>query len=292
MKPLPPFTTLQAFESAARLGNFTHAARERSLSHGAISRHISSLEAWCGQQLFERNGPQIKLSPAGKALQMRLAEPLQQLYGALGTNHRPLRQQLYVFSLVSFASTWLIPRLARFKGLNPHIDLKIVTDYSMTSLMPDTPAVALRFGFFESDGLIRHRLFSEVRLAVASPAWLTQYGNDPTNWPPEQMLRHTDSVWPARLKAANGSAVKFCAAGGFEFNDGLLTLQAAIEGLGVAWTRKRLAEPALRAGTLKIIPHTEIDADKAYWLAYRAELGDHLAIVAMRDWLFTEMLNP
>ncbi|MDU7867082.1 MAG: LysR family transcriptional regulator, partial [Pantoea sp.] len=44
-KKLPSSASLQAFEAAARHGNFARAAEELSLTEGAISRQIARLES-------------------------------------------------------------------------------------------------------------------------------------------------------------------------------------------------------------------------------------------------------
>jgi LysR family glycine cleavage system transcriptional activator len=70
---LPPLFTLQAFEAAARLGSFSRAADELSLTPGAISRQIRQLEDWSALTLFVRNGPRVSLTADGSALLLRLA---------------------------------------------------------------------------------------------------------------------------------------------------------------------------------------------------------------------------
>ena len=55
---IPPANALIAFESAARHGNFTLAARELRTSQSAVSRQIGSLETWLSARLFERSTPQ------------------------------------------------------------------------------------------------------------------------------------------------------------------------------------------------------------------------------------------
>ena len=45
---LPPLNAIKAFEAAARLGSFTRAAEELSVTHGAVSRQIRLLEEWLG----------------------------------------------------------------------------------------------------------------------------------------------------------------------------------------------------------------------------------------------------
>ena len=54
LRRLPPLNALKAFEAAGRHASFTRAAAELRVTHGAVSRHIQTLEAWLGVQLFDR----------------------------------------------------------------------------------------------------------------------------------------------------------------------------------------------------------------------------------------------
>jgi hypothetical protein len=61
---MPPLYALRAFETAARLGSFSKAAAALHVTPGAVSRHISTLEAWFDCQLFTRQGPKVTLTDA------------------------------------------------------------------------------------------------------------------------------------------------------------------------------------------------------------------------------------
>ena len=56
---LPPLTTLRAFEAAARLGSFSRAAEEISVTHSAVSHQVRALERALGTPLFQRNGKRV-----------------------------------------------------------------------------------------------------------------------------------------------------------------------------------------------------------------------------------------
>src|SRR3546814_16985661 len=56
MRPLPPLNALRAFEAAARLGSFSRAAEELGVTHGAVSRHVQTLEQFLGAALFRPQG--------------------------------------------------------------------------------------------------------------------------------------------------------------------------------------------------------------------------------------------
>ena len=68
IRRLPPLNAIKAFEAAARHGSFTRAAVELSVTHGAVSRQIRSLEEWLGVKLFLRTSRNAIPTEAGAAL--------------------------------------------------------------------------------------------------------------------------------------------------------------------------------------------------------------------------------
>jgi LysR family transcriptional regulator, glycine cleavage system transcriptional activator len=285
-KQLPPLASLQAFEAAAKLCNFTAAAKIRNMTHSGVSRHVQTVEHWCGVQLFKRNGPQIELTDAGRALQARLAEPLHLLHQAMQVpSDTPSSSPLHLLTLPSFAATWLVPRLPSFVKQHPGISLSLHTSYEFVSLPPSVPCVALRFGIFNRDGLHAEMLFPDRMIPVATARWLKTHGCDPRNWPAGQMLRHTQTPWPARLPSpGNARSMALPIADGIEMNDALILLQAAEIGLGVMWARERLAFDSIATGQLVALADFGVMSERSYWLAYRAELAEHHAVIAFRRW--------
>ena len=62
---IPNLSALQAFEASARLGSFSRAAEELSLTHSAVYRQVASLESRLGVQLFTRVRRRIVLTDHG-----------------------------------------------------------------------------------------------------------------------------------------------------------------------------------------------------------------------------------
>lgn len=240
---LPPLFSLQAFEAAARLGNFSRAAAELHLTPGAVSRQVRQLEGWCGQVLFERVGNQMRLTAEGRELLDRLGGPLAALHEAVYPEPEAARPTLQVATLGSLARAWLLPRLHRFIAAAPTVRLVVQTDYALVRPPPRVALVALRHGRPEDGGEV---LFGDRLLAVAAPAVARQLGGDATRWPAARLLSHVTGDAPLWLAAAGAAT----APAGPAFNDAGVTLDAAEAGLGVAVTRLSLALPRLRAGTL------------------------------------------
>jgi DNA-binding MarR family transcriptional regulator len=68
MTPILDSRKLLAFTTLARVGSFTHAARELHLTQSAVSHAIKSLEQDLECRLFDRLGRHVNLTAAGRQL--------------------------------------------------------------------------------------------------------------------------------------------------------------------------------------------------------------------------------
>ncbi|MFD0573941.1 LysR family transcriptional regulator [Kitasatospora gansuensis] len=59
---------LRYFAAIVDEGSFTAAARRLHVSQSGISTQVAKLESELGQQLLDRSGRQIRLTPAGEAV--------------------------------------------------------------------------------------------------------------------------------------------------------------------------------------------------------------------------------
>lgn len=73
---------LLAFATLARVGSFTQAARELSLTQSAVSHAIKALERDLGCRLFDRMGRSVAITPAGIQLLQRTEVILAQMQSA------------------------------------------------------------------------------------------------------------------------------------------------------------------------------------------------------------------
>src|SRR2546423_15137015 len=142
---LPPLDLLRGFDSAARHLSFTKAAAELFLTQSAVSRQIQALESFIGVPLFERRHKALALTDAGAAYHRTVAPILEQLRDAT----RRLRETrtghvLTVTTTVSFASLWLVPRLARFRKEHPNADVRIAATFEVVDLEREGIDLAIR----------------------------------------------------------------------------------------------------------------------------------------------------
>ena len=278
---LPPLFSLQAFEAAARLGNFSRAAAELHLTPGAISRQVRQLEDWCGQTLFERQGGGMRLTAEGREMHGRLGGPLAALHEAVYPEPAEARPSLQIATLGSLARAWLLPRLDRFIAAAPAVRLVVQTDYALVRPPPRVALVALRHG---RPGAGDEVLFEDRLLAVAAPGLAHQLGQDAACWPVARMLSHVTGDAPLWLAAAGAETTPE----GPAFNDAGLALDAAEAGLGVAITRLSLALPRLRASTLVQAHALLLPSPRANLLVVREDAAALPVVRRFADWVRAE----
>src|ERR1700730_2696311 len=125
---LPSLNAVRSFEAAARHLSFTLAARELSVTQGAVSRMVQALEAELGLALFRRIGRTLELTPAGAAYQPHISQALESI--ASGTRSgRGLSRGvvLRVGGLPTFAMRWCVARLHKLQQRHPDILIDIIT---------------------------------------------------------------------------------------------------------------------------------------------------------------------
>ena len=214
---LPPMNTLRAFEAAGRLLSFTRAAEELHLTQATISHQIKTLETAIGVRLFRRLNRALLLTEAGQ----RYLPTVRDALDALGNATKALTRQdesgvLTVSTLPSFAATWLVPRLTRFRAAHSEIDIRISAADEIIDLERNGVDMGIRYGSGNYPGLRSDHLLNEKQFVVCSPR-LVNEGPHPLRTP--EALRHhtllhdeTPADWQRWLKGM-GSAVSTRRAG-------------------------------------------------------------------------------
>lgn len=252
-RTLPPLNALRAFEAAGRLGSFKEAAAELHVTHGAVSQQVRLLEEWLGASLFERHNRRVVLTPAAEAYLAEVGPLFEQLsqatarYGLLETVSRTLS----VNAPATFTLRWLVPRLAQFRAEHPDVDVKVETSNESLESLEEIYDVVVRGGPDTFYGYSMQLFLSEERLPVCSPALLQRLPLRTPDDLREHTLLHTSSLprlWPDWLARAQISALRPAAT--LTFDHFYLTLQAAIDGIGIAMGPTALVSDDLATGRL------------------------------------------
>ena len=177
LRRLPSLDFLRGFEASGRLKSFTRAADELHLTQSALSRQVAAIEEALGVALFERKHRAIAFTPEGEAFHREITTHLQAIARAAESVGNMRRSPgLTVTTTVSFASLWLIPRLARFRAKQPDAEVYVSADDRTVDLARGEVDVAIRYVGRDSKlpagGLA---MFGERMLPVVAPS----VANDP-----------------------------------------------------------------------------------------------------------------
>ena len=285
---------IRAFEAVTRHLNFRAAAEQLHLTQPAVSRQIKSLEEELGATLFARGTRKVELTAAGTALLQVVGPFLDQLDSTVRQlRSRERRAPVAVTTFASFASLWLLPRLAGFQQAHPDIDIRISAADALADL--DDPDIDLALRYCHPDEAPRGStlLFGEVMTPVASPALLAR---QPLSTPAD-LARHTlleeDDHRPSaayltwhhwlREKAPPGLAPR----GWVYLNFTYQQIQAALAGQGVALARLALVIEPLGRGDL-VEPFGSagrVSSPFSYWLVRWPARRERAPLAAFERWL-------
>ncbi|HEX5230612.1 MAG TPA: transcriptional regulator GcvA [Bradyrhizobium sp.] len=296
MTRLPSLNGLRAFEAAARHMSFTNAAAELNVTQTAISHQIRRLEEELGVRLFIRQNRALALTPQATEYLPGVRAAFNDLRFA---TDRLLRKDnenvLTVSTLASLAAKWLLPRLPAFQEAHPGIDVRITTSTALVDFKTGDVDAAIRYGRGHWPGLRADWLMADELFPVCSPALIT--GSKPLRCPEdlaEQTLLHTSAGynddWRLWLTAA-GLPANISKRPGLTFDLILVTVQAAIDGLGVAMGRTSYVEADIAKGRLVVPFKIALPADAGFYLVSPEARADSPKLSAYRKWLVASLQN-
>lgn len=289
-KLLPSTSALAAFDSVARLGSFSLAADELSLTQGAISRQVSGLEEQLGVMLFDRTSRGVVLTSAGSDFAKAIAGALSQIRSAsLHAMTKRHSDQLNLAILPTFGTRWLMPRIPGFVARHPEITLNFATRIGVFDFDRDGIDMAIHVGKPEWPGAECTFLMEEMVAPVCSPAFLDAHPVDRA----EDLLRlpllHMASRpggwkhWFESLRIA-GSVSE-----GMRFEQFGSVTQACLAGLGVGLMPLFLIDTELASGQLvEAFPHQVVSPSAYYVVAPQAK-SSFPPVTAFRAWLMEEV---
>lgn len=290
---------LRGFEAAARLRSFTRAAAELRLTQSSISRQVASLEAEVGQPLFVRHTRALSLTFAGE----RLLQAVQQALGAVDRSVDDLRggaatRRVTVATYASFASLWLVPRLADFQRQHPGIEIRIDAadrlvdlraegiDLALRWLRPDVaaPAEAVLLGEEEFNVALHPRLLGATGVALKAPQDLDRL---PVLAMDDAVPGTTSSGWDRWCELAGIAPVEGAARLVFTYVD--QSVQAAVRGQGVAVVRTPFLDDLVAAGDLVTpFPALRFRTGYRYYLIDNPQRRALPQVAAFRDWVIEQ----
>ena len=290
---------LRTFQTVAQMLSFRAASQALSLTQSAVSRQIQALEDEVGVPLFRRHTRAVELTGAGVQLLQALEPALERVDAAVRQIRQSAgRRTVSISTWSSFASLWLIPRLADFHLTHPDIDVRInATDVPVDLETADVD-VALRYALPAQVPARAEQLFGEQLTAVASPALLRQAGaiHRPSDLAHHALIEagmaqrsvHMEWLsWQRWLEAQQLQHLE--PVRWLYFNYAHQIAQAALAGQGVALARIPLVADSLAQGSLvEVLPGTRLDSPMAYWLLVGTQSAPRDETQAFCGWLHTQ----
>lgn len=291
---LPALRTLRIFECAARHLNWTRAAEELHLTHGAVSLQVKVLEDELGLKLFERSGKKTWLTDAGQQLALGVRDSLNELAATITrVRERAAGNVLTLSVLPSFAAAWLVGRLGGFLAKHPDVEFNLQSSIGLADFRNDGVDVAIRWGSGHWPGLRCEKLLDDELFPVLSPKLTRRKIKHPSQLLElplvriKQQMRQHD--WVRWFSAAGVQTTE--PRRGLIFDDTELALRAAAQGQGVVLARSSLAGDRLASGELVAPFDLRIPAYYAYYLVCPESHAEKPSVQQFRTWLVEELAN-
>ncbi|WP_026432876.1 LysR substrate-binding domain-containing protein [Paracidovorax oryzae] len=287
---IPPLSALQAFEAVARRRSFQLAAHELHLTPSAISHQLAKLENLLGVRLLERSSRGVALTPAGQSYLQRVGNALGVLNTATEGLRHGVQDTLYLHCSPSFASLWLMPRIARFAQRHPGISLVLSASHLHSDFQLGLVDLDIRYGLPAWPNLEVEPVFSEKVMPLASPEFIRRHAlRTPTDLLEAPLIQSMVNVaqWPewfARFEPdqrPDRIALKFDRA--------MMSLDAAVQSLGVALESATLGQAHIASGRLQPVFGDEMSLEvQAHFLVYPARHAARPEVGKFLDWIREE----
>ncbi|MGB6008570.1 LysR family transcriptional regulator [Castellaniella sp.] len=281
---------LRAFAAVARERSFTRAAAQLGMSRSALSHAMTALEARLGVRLLARTTRSVSTTDAGARLLRTLLPMLSELEGELASlrssNARPAGT-VRITANDHAIGTVLWPRLREVLQRYPDVQVELSVDYALTDIVARHFDAGVRLGDVVDKDMVAVRIGPDVRMAVVgAPSYLR--GKD-LPAVPQELTEH--QCINLRLPTHGGlyawdfekgkRRLSVRVQGQLVFNNTFLMLQAALDGLGLAYVPLDAAASHLEEGRLAPVLEPWWPTLPGYHLYYanRRQMAPALALV-------------
>jgi LysR family glycine cleavage system transcriptional activator len=299
MRKLLMLRAIQAFEAAARHGNYLGAATELSVTPAAVGQQVRALEGWLGAPLFRRltsGANRLILTDAAAAALPEFKLGFDQLDLGLRRLRQGQRPLVTIAVSQGFVARWLLPRLDRFAAAWPQVEVRLDVSDRLADIEHGEADLGIRCGPGEWRGVLAKRLMDEEVFPVCSPS-LLDGAHGPTNASelarmplihdltmPQAGVFPSWSDWLGKQEVRLPKGVQ-----GLQINSSAAVVQAALNGQGVALARRAFVSDELRAGRLvRLLPEVQWAIRWAYYVVHTESAASREPVNAFIEWLAEE----
>jgi DNA-binding transcriptional LysR family regulator len=271
------FSELNAFVAVARHRSFSKAAAEIGLSTPTISQTIRSLEDKVGLRLLNRTTRSVAPTEAGEQLLSQLRPALASVDEALlalnAFRGKP-RGSLRLTAGRIAATTMIAPLLSQFMAEYPDIHVEVSVDDARNDIVSERFDAGIRFGGLVDQDMIAVRIGEDIRpVVVAAPSYLAGRTAPAT---PRDLSDHVGIrnrlPWDGTVLKwdfeRDGAREEIAVDGPLTVNDFFLLLQAALDGVGLAYVPEEMVRPFIDSGRLVLLLEEWSPVKPGFFLYY------------------------
>jgi DNA-binding transcriptional LysR family regulator len=281
----PPARALSALSLLASLGSLREAADRLGVTRSALSHRIAELEKSLGVALVRKAGRNLVLTEDGERLLGSVGDALDRIETAVQPFRRN-RGQIRLSTVATFASHWLIPRLADFQVHHPRIEVVISTTTRVVDLASEDCDCAIRHGRGAWKGIASTLLFEETLMPVAAASVAGRINsNTRRGWQGIPLIRARSrfvdwSRWQNAERTTPNKPAKW-----LTVETRAQALDAALAGAGIALMDMAYIGQHVAEGRLKMLAERPIRLPTAYYFVHRADARNLHLVALLRDFV-------
>jgi LysR family transcriptional regulator, glycine cleavage system transcriptional activator len=285
----PSLLAIRAFETAARLGSFARAAQELDTTAASVSYHVRRLEEQIGVRLFARYPQRVELTEPGQWVAREAINAFAALRASFIKAANLDEARLSLTTLPTLGTSWLTPKLGRFRTKHPEIALDLDLSPDAQDLSTGHFDAAIRNGHGRWPGLRTVELFPSIFMPLCAPALKNAAAGvaDPRSSLDVPLLGRSD-WWALWYRSRGFDDVVLHGRFGTHLSAEYLDIAAAIAGHGIAIGSPILFRNEIEAGRL-VPAHDAVAGDgRTFWFTCPVARQHSGKITRFRDWLCDE----
>lgn len=288
------FGELAAFVAIAEEGSFRRAAARLNLTPSTLSHALRSLEDKLGVRLVNRTTRTVALTEAGQALLKQIGPAFATIETAVKTingfrDHPAGVIRLNVPRLV--AARVLAPKFRAFTERYPDVTLEIAAENGFVDIVKQGFDAGIRLGESLDRDMIAVRVTPDLRTAiVGSPDYFARFAPPLM---PRDLHHHRCIGWRQTARGAlyrwefekEGRALTVAVDGPLVLDDPDLMVDAALDGVGLAYSTEHSVGDQLASGRLIRVLEDWCPAYPGFYLYYPSRRQNPAALRALVEML-------
>jgi LysR family glycine cleavage system transcriptional activator len=278
---------LRTFCVAARYASFRTAGEELFITASAVSYQIKSLEEELGEQLFDRNSRELKLTETGQSLYDEVSPLIEQLDAATAKYRKgAVSSSIRISVQPFFASEYFVPRLSEFTAKHPEIDIQVGTSDESSEKHPADADLSIRL-FRSPPANMPSNLLFPLRMApagtpefkkalrvkkkkIVSEFPIVVHESHPKAW--EKWAKSAGIELPENSKVTRLDSM-------------IAVVRAAQRGIGAALVPVPIGELWFTEGSVVRLFKDEYVADVSYYLVCTEDRANDESVSLLRQWI-------